>query len=64
MITFQEELKKTSIFIVIDILMVFLFTWSWFKITRRKYAMTESIYFTIAMQTFFFVYYLNKKRKS
>lgn len=57
----RDETLKAAIFIVIDVLMVFLFTYLWFRFVQKKkggQAVKQSLGFTIAMQLFFFVYYI------
>lgn len=51
------ELKKTTIFLIVDIVMMLLFTSVWFTFSGTKSPIKSSIYFTAAMQTFFFIYY-------
>lgn len=53
-----DETEKAVVFVVIDIIMVTLFTYAWFKyIEKRKNPIKESLDFVIAMQIFFFIYY-------
>lgn len=60
MFSFKGELEKTTIFFIIDIIAVFLFTWMWFEYYDKedtRTAFNESLRFTIAMQIFFFTYF-------
>jgi len=57
MFSWNKEISKTIIFMMLDIIMVFLFTYIWFYLTDEKNVFIKSLGFTIAMQTFFFIYY-------
>lgn len=58
-LSLRRETTKAAIFLVIDIILVFIFTYFWFKVVDRstKQPLQQSLYFTIFMQLFFFVYY-------
>ena len=56
----RQETTKTVLFMVLDIVMVFLFTFVWFRFIQKKKdttAIKQSLWFTIFMQILFFVYY-------
>jgi hypothetical protein len=54
----DAEAKKASVFLALDILMVMLFTFVWFKyILRKENPVETSLAFTIVMQLFFITYY-------
>lgn len=56
----RQETTKTVLFMVLDIVMVFLFTFVWFRFIQKKTdttAIKQSLWFTIFMQILFFVYY-------
>jgi hypothetical protein len=57
--TWKQETQKTAIFVVLDIVLVFLFTWVWFRFIQKKKqaAFKESLWFTVFMQLFFFMYF-------
>ena len=57
MFSIGEEMEKTIIFFVIDIVMVFIFTYVWFKFTGVKNYVQRSLAFTVVMQIYFLVYY-------
>ena len=60
MFNVTNELQKTTIFFIIDIIAVLVFTWLWFKYydkNEKKKPFDESLKFTIAMQIYFFAYY-------
>lgn len=60
MFNVTNELQKTIIFFIIDIIAVLVFTWLWFTYydkNEKKNPFDESLKFTIAMQIYFFTYY-------
>lgn len=53
--------KKTIAFLILDIIMMFIFAWFWFKFVHPKTGpvdpSSESFKYTVCMTTFFGIYY-------
>lgn len=56
-VLFKREAQKTVAFALLDIVMVFLFTSLWFKLTKQKQPVIQSIGYTIYITLIFAVYY-------
>ena len=49
--------KKAIIFAIIDVALVFLFTWIWFKMKGQDSPLKHSVTYTIYISAVFMVYY-------
>lgn len=50
--------NETIVFVIVDTILVYIFTWIWFKyIKKTKYAFRDSLEYTVYITVIFMIYY-------
>lgn len=60
----KYKIKKTIVFMILDVIMMFLFAWVWFRFVHDSTLSpsSESFRYTACMTTFFAAYYYTFER--